>query len=739
MIRKFRFLFKQNVIWYLLTFFYAATAAAQNTTISVDPSRPGIRIPEDFVGLSIEVNIARPLFFGTPNQPNDVFFRLLRNLGTGTLRMGGLSQDQFCWDQNAAPNPGGCNGPLLAADAESFYYGSARTGWPLLLGLNLGQNSGTWSMKEIDEGMQAYSAPDQRLGVEIGNEPDGFFSDQLPNGGTMRTASYQLTDYFNDFQGYLAAFARDSFASQMPIAGPAFDGRWHQPELQQFLDQFSGKIAIPTMHWYPTVKCRGPVSISDLLAPSILTQYQQIVGGWQQTAQNHGLGLQLTETNSVACSGMPGVSDAFASAVWGLDWTLYSAQMGLRRINFHTGTTGGQNSYYNAIASGPSTSNPASFTNEARPLYYALHMFASAGPGNTFLPVTVQTTPNVTAYATTRCSTCPVHVFVVNKDLAATVPVSVQFTQPMQSASILRLSASNLSAKLPDISYGGTSFDGGTGLPGSTRTVTSIAADSQGNYSFQLDNSSEVLMTFIRAGGAPPMASTVVSAATGGQVVAPGGLASLYGTNLTGTTEFAASNRLPTRLADEQLTINGVPAPQTYASAGQINFQVPFELAPGQATLIHSSGALSAAAVPVTVVPFAPEIFTIPAANTKQGAVLIAGTSAVAAPAGAIAGARPASAGEYLSIYCTGLGLTTPNVATGVPVSSGVIPITQQLPTVTLNGKPVEVTFSGLAPQYPGLYQVNVRIPAGAAAGSAIPLQLSIGGVPSNGVTVAIQ
>src|SRR5439155_16398681 len=138
--------------------------------------------------------------------------------------------------------------------------------------------------REIVEGLQAYSAPDQSLGVEIGNEPDGFFSDQLPNGGTMRLDSYELTDYFNDFQGYLAAFAKDAFASRVPIAGPGFDGRWHQPELQQFLDRFAGKVAIPTMHWYPTVKCRGPVSISDLLAPSILSEYKRIVGGWQQTS-----------------------------------------------------------------------------------------------------------------------------------------------------------------------------------------------------------------------------------------------------------------------------------------------------------------------------------------------------------------------------------------------------------------------------------------------------------------------
>jgi uncharacterized protein (TIGR03437 family) len=511
--------------------------------------------------------------------------------------------------------------------------------------------------------------------------------------------------------------------------------------LQQFLDLFGPKLGIATMHWYPTVKCRGPVSISDLLAPFLLSQYTQIVGGWQKVAQNHGLGLQLTETNSVACSGMPGVSDAFASAIWGLDWTLYSAQLGLRRINFHTGTTGGQNSYYNAIASGPAPAGTSGFVNQARPLYYALHMFASGGPGNTMLPVKVESTANVTAYATTRCSTCPVHVFMINKDLSAAVPVVLSLSQPMQSAALLRLSASNLDAMLPDIDYGGAVFDGSSALLTSPRKASTVRADANGNYSFQLSNSSAVLLTLVRQGVNPPSpaAAGVVNAANGQPAVAPGSLASLYGVNLAGTTEQAASNRLPTRLADGQLTINGFPAPQTFASPEQINFQVPFEAAPGKGALVYAKGALITDPIPVTVVPFAPAIFPIPAVSTTQGAVLIAGTTSLAAPLGSLANARPAHDEEYLSIYCTGLGAVTQPAWDGIPVASGSTPSTLELPAVTLNGVAAAVTFSGLAPEYPGLYQVNVRIPVGAPKGDAVELRLAIGEFAANIVTVAIR
>ena len=50
-----------------------------------------------------------------------------------------------------------------------------------------------------------------------------------------------------------------------------------------------------------------------------------------------------------------------------------------------------------------------------------------------------------------------------------------------------------------------------------------------------------------------------------------------------------------------------------------------------------------------------------------------------------------------------------------------------------------QVSFSGLAPGAVGLYQVNVQVPVGAPAGDAVPVTLSIGGVDSNTVTIAVQ
>ena len=75
----------------------------------------------------------------------------------------------------------------------------------------------------------------------------------------------------------------------------------------------------------------------------------------------------------------------------------------------------------------------------------------------------------------------------------------------------------------------------------------------------------------------------------------------------------------------------------------------------------------------------------------------------------------PAKRGETVQVYLTGLGAVNPKVADGVaapgsPLSNLSLP-PQQL-TVYMNGEPSAVQFAGLAPGFPGLYQVNVTIPA---------------------------
>ena len=86
---------------------------------------------------------------------------------------------------------------------------------------------------------------------------------------------------------------------------------------------------------------------------------------------------------------------------------------------------------------------------------------------------------------------------------------------------------------------------------------------------------------------------------------------------------------------------------------------------------------------------------------------------------------------------CTGLGDVTNRPASGA-VTSG-LSETIAKPTVTIGGVSAPLSFSGLAFFFVGLYQVNVQVPANAPVGDTVQVVLTIGGVSSNSVTIAVQ
>jgi uncharacterized protein (TIGR03437 family) len=228
---------------------------------------------------------------------------------------------------------------------------------------------------------------------------------------------------------------------------------------------------------------------------------------------------------------------------------------------------------------------------------------------------------------------------------------------------------------------------------------------------------------------------------TGGNVVAPGSLASLYGTSLAGATVLAdAAPPWPIRLGGTSMTMGGANVPLFFISPGQINFQVPYFniTTPSPANLTITEGTLTTT-ITVTVTPYAPGLYTTNSQGTGQAAAIIAGTATIPAPSGAFPGARPAQKGEFVSLYCTGLGAVRNRPALGAPSPSSPLAATAAAPTVTVGGVNASVTFSGLAPGYVGLYQVNVQVPAGAPSGDAVPVILSIGGAIANTVTIAVQ
>ena len=242
-------------------------------------------------------------------------------------------------------------------------------------------------------------------------------------------------------------------------------------------------------------------------------------------------------------------------------------------------------------------------------------------------------------------------------------------------------------------------------------------------------------------GGAPQATSqSVVSAANplGGNALAPSSIATLYGVNLAGQTATADANPpLPITLGGSTLFVGTRAVPLFYVSQGQISFQVP-TLPPGNQILTITQGVQSTNIL-IQLTPYAPAIFTTNQQGSGQAAVLIANTASIAAPVGAFPGSRPAHTGEYISIYCTGLGSVTNQPPDGSPAPATPLAATPVKPVVTIGGVAATVIFSGLAPGYVGLYQVNVQVPGNAPTGANVPIAMKMGTVISNTAGIAVD
>jgi uncharacterized protein (TIGR03437 family) len=285
-------------------------------------------------------------------------------------------------------------------------------------------------------------------------------------------------------------------------------------------------------------------------------------------------------------------------------------------------------------------------------------------------------------------------------------------------------------------------------------TVTNTATVAGGG---ELDttNDSASDVTTIGPPAQPAPAAGIVNAASYAPIVAAGSIASVFGSNLSFGQAIASGIPLPATLASSSFQIGGRVAHPLSASPSRVNMQVPWELAgQPQAMVTGTVGSVSsdpqtASVAPFapglftlnqagsSIAPFAPSLFTLNQAGSSQGLIAIAGAQVLAPPSGS--GGNPVAAGEFISIYCTGLGAVSNRPATGIAARSDPLSVTTTTPTVTIGGIAAQVSFSGLAPGAVGLYQVNVQVPMGAPAGDAVPVILSIGGVVSNTVTIALR
>jgi uncharacterized protein (TIGR03437 family) len=198
--------------------------------------------------------------------------------------------------------------------------------------------------------------------------------------------------------------------------------------------------------------------------------------------------------------------------------------------------------------------------------------------------------------------------------------------------------------------------------------------------------------------------TTNVYSSTVGAGLAPGTIVQIYGSNLAATPTSATIFPLPTTLNGISVSIGGTPAPLYYVSPTQINAQLPSGLAPGASyQVVVSDG--GAVASPDTIQVYA----VSPGVGATVTGVALAQHAATFAT---ITEASPATPGEFVTLYLSGLGATNPPVAAGVASPSNPPASASAPPTVTLNGTNIPISFAGLTPTLAGLFQINFQLPA---------------------------
>ncbi|MDP2998554.1 MAG: hypothetical protein Q8N47_13790 [Bryobacterales bacterium] len=229
-----------------------------------------------------------------------------------------------------------------------------------------------------------------------------------------------------------------------------------------------------------------------------------------------------------------------------------------------------------------------------------------------------------------------------------------------------------------------------------------------------------------------------------GHASAPGSIVSIFGANLAAATVEAQTIPLPTSLGGVKVTSNGKPAPLYFVSSGQINAQLPWDILPpgtssGVAAIVVSVDGVAVSPRNVQLARFSPGVFTFRSGTGPAVAINANGT--VAQPAGSIPGtpAEPARVGEIITVLATGLG------PVDIPLPDGNnsldhLRTTTTAPTVLIGGRAAPVLFSGLSPQFVGVYQLNITVPQDAPIGETVPLQIQVGGITSGDkVTIATR
>jgi len=225
---------------------------------------------------------------------------------------------------------------------------------------------------------------------------------------------------------------------------------------------------------------------------------------------------------------------------------------------------------------------------------------------------------------------------------------------------------------------------------------------------------------------APPKIERVVNSADGQRPIAPGGLISITGQNMSPVNVATRQIPLPTALGESCLTINGIPMPLIFVSEKQVNAQLPFNIDGNVTMILRTPGGVSDN-FNLQVLPTAPGVFR----QTVEGLGEVPSIINIR-NGGLVTGSNPVKREDRITIFLTGLGRTSPQIEEGLPSPSSPLATALVEPKVVLGGHELPIDFAGLTPGQVGVYQINARVPVNVPTGLEIPLTIQQGSVTTS-------
>lgn len=223
-----------------------------------------------------------------------------------------------------------------------------------------------------------------------------------------------------------------------------------------------------------------------------------------------------------------------------------------------------------------------------------------------------------------------------------------------------------------------------------------------------------------------------------GEPLAQGDIGAVFGDQFT-LQDLAYPSGVPltTNLNGTQVLVNDVPAPLYFISGGQIDFEVPFEVPAGNATVSVVRNGQQGNKIYVKIASSAPRFILLTGGpyaviNTPDTPPAVTGNPD-----------HPVKAGDVIVVYTIGLGQTSPAVSTGAAAPGKPLALVNSVQACFGGDTPfdkmvcVKPDFAGLSPGFVGLYQVNVKIPV-LPSGDA-SFFFTVGTVPSNNVKLTVH